>query len=97
MDQQGLGTPCESYLNQAKAIRNKFIPLRYAYRNDNNALKTALNREGLKVVHFYREETTNQLLLTMTSQNLPNIAFTLAIPVTTATPEEREQALMKHL
>ncbi|AFS27039.1 DUF648 domain-containing protein [Chlamydia psittaci] len=97
MDRQGLGTPCESYLNQAKAIRNKFILLRYAYRNDNNALKTALNSEGLKVVHFYREETTNQLLLTMTSQNLPNIAFTLAIPVTTATPEEREQALMKHL
>lgn len=97
INQQGAHTPCEAYLNQAKAIRNKFIELRLAYPHDNNALKDALYREGLQVIHFYREETTNQLLLTMTSKHVPNIAFTLAIPITTATPEEREQALVKHL
>ncbi|WP_375797231.1 DUF648 domain-containing protein [Chlamydia crocodili] len=99
IDRQDPCTPCSLYLKDAIAIRDKFMDLRFTQPN-NDALRTALRLQGLRVVHFYQDETSNQLLLTMTSRRFPDIAFTFVVPtksITLPQPEDMQWSIMEHL
>ncbi|MEF9497091.1 DUF648 domain-containing protein [Chlamydia sp. 04-14] len=99
IDRQDPCTPAALYLKDALAIRDKFMDLRFTQPN-NDALRAALHLQGLRVVHFYQDETTNQMLLTMTSQRFPDIAFTFVVPtrsITLPPPEEMQWSIMEHL
>lgn len=92
-------TPSGLYLKEAIAIRDKFMDLRGKLRN-NNELRRALIGEGLWVEHFYLDETSTQLLLTMTSQRFSDIAFTFVVPATANVmpkPEDLQCSIMEHL
>ncbi|WP_375793449.1 DUF648 domain-containing protein [Chlamydia sp. 12-01] len=99
IDRQDPCTPCALYLKDAIAMRDTFMKIRFTQPN-NDILRTTLNQQGLKIVHFYQDSTSSQLLITMTSTRFPDIAFTFVVPsssITTSKPEDIQWALMEHL